>query len=150
MIISFAPVSFKKFSSFCLTVSGLPTIVVRGSSDCCTAAFSIGVHTLSMFVGAFSCEGVPLCKLKNCCFCDDASHSAFSSVSAAMILTPTIAYGSCKTSDSLKRSEEHTSELQSRGQLVCSLLLEKKKRKTLERIYLFSCFSITVFIVPNI
>src|SRR5437870_12223111 len=27
-----------------------------------------------------------------------------------------------------KRSEEHTSELQSRGQLVCRLLLEKKKR----------------------
>src|SRR5437870_6501501 len=29
-----------------------------------------------------------------------------------------------------KRSEEHTSELQSRGHLVCRLLLEKKKRKT--------------------
>src|SRR5690625_6137242 len=28
------------------------------------------------------------------------------------------------------RSEEHTSELQSRGHLVCSLLLEKKKRTT--------------------
>src|SRR5690625_6151747 len=28
------------------------------------------------------------------------------------------------------RSEEHTSELQSRGQLVCRLLLEKKKKKT--------------------
>src|SRR5690625_5470233 len=27
----------------------------------------------------------------------------------------------------LMRSEEHTSELQSRGQLVCRLLLEKKK-----------------------
>src|SRR5439155_12289711 len=27
------------------------------------------------------------------------------------------------------RSEEHTSELQSRGQLVCRLLLEKKKEK---------------------
>src|SRR5215208_8243502 len=27
------------------------------------------------------------------------------------------------------RSEEHTSELQSRGQLVCRLLLEKKKRE---------------------
>src|SRR5690625_3748616 len=27
------------------------------------------------------------------------------------------------------RSEEHTSELQSRGQLVCRLLLEKKKRQ---------------------
>src|SRR5690625_6281896 len=30
----------------------------------------------------------------------------------------------------LCRSEEHTSELQSRGHLVCRLLLEKKKRKT--------------------
>src|SRR5690606_40765844 len=29
----------------------------------------------------------------------------------------------------LKRSEEHTSELQSRENLVCRLLLEKKKRK---------------------
>src|SRR5439155_14588851 len=28
-----------------------------------------------------------------------------------------------------KRSEEHTSELQSRGHLVCRLLLEKKKRE---------------------
>src|SRR5437870_10410963 len=28
------------------------------------------------------------------------------------------------------RSEEHTSELQSRGQLVCRLLLEKKKQTT--------------------
>src|SRR5690625_5511668 len=30
--------------------------------------------------------------------------------------------------DRSQRSEEHTSELQSRGQLVCRLLLEKKKR----------------------
>src|SRR5690625_6887728 len=29
----------------------------------------------------------------------------------------------------LTRSEEHTSELQSRGHLVCRLLLEKKKKK---------------------
>src|SRR5690625_6687665 len=29
-----------------------------------------------------------------------------------------------------ERSEEHTSELQSRGHLVCRLLLEKKKNKT--------------------
>src|SRR5437870_6164765 len=29
--------------------------------------------------------------------------------------------------DGIKRSEEHTSELQSRGHLVCRLLLEKKK-----------------------
>src|SRR5690625_6704072 len=31
------------------------------------------------------------------------------------------------TGESLARSEEHTSELQSRGHLVCRLLLEKKK-----------------------
>src|SRR5437870_8115886 len=30
-----------------------------------------------------------------------------------------------------RRSEEHTSELQSRGHLVCRLLLEKKKHKIL-------------------
>src|SRR5437870_7420875 len=38
----------------------------------------------------------------------------------------TVATGSVK-----KRSEEHTSELQSRGHLVCRLLLEKKKKKTI-------------------
>src|SRR5690625_6685265 len=33
------------------------------------------------------------------------------------------------TGGSIRRSEEHTSELQSRGHLVCRLLLEKKKQK---------------------
>src|SRR5439155_3616903 len=32
------------------------------------------------------------------------------------------------------RSEEHTSELQSRGHLVCRLLLEKKKKTTSEQV----------------
>src|SRR5690625_7101196 len=34
-----------------------------------------------------------------------------------------------RDSDDKERSEEHTSELQSRGHLVCRLLLEKKKNK---------------------
>src|SRR3712207_8990396 len=34
-----------------------------------------------------------------------------------------------KVRDALARSEEHTSELQSRQYLVCRLLLEKKKQK---------------------
>src|SRR5690625_6435963 len=34
-----------------------------------------------------------------------------------------------RCADALERSEEHTSELQSRGHLVCRLLLEKKKKK---------------------
>src|SRR5206468_9002301 len=35
------------------------------------------------------------------------------------------------------RSEEHTSELQSRSELVCRLLLEKKKRRALHIVQLF-------------
>src|SRR2546428_6047107 len=35
--------------------------------------------------------------------------------------------GRCATSQATDRSEEHTSELQSRSDLVCRLLLEKKK-----------------------
>src|SRR3712207_8114648 len=39
---------------------------------------------------------------------------------------------------SLGRSEEHTSELQSRQYLVCRLLLEKKKKLTVTHIYRIS------------
>src|SRR5690606_39692714 len=35
-----------------------------------------------------------------------------------------------------ERSEEHTSELQSRENLVCRLLLEKKKNKHMTRVYI--------------
>src|SRR2546422_4530892 len=39
------------------------------------------------------------------------------------------ALGETPTVDAAMRSEEHTSELQSRLHLVCRLLLEKKKKK---------------------
>src|SRR2546427_5752176 len=35
--------------------------------------------------------------------------------------------------DSAERSEEHTSELQSQSNLVCRLLLEKKKKKKIKK-----------------
>src|SRR5690625_6592971 len=38
-----------------------------------------------------------------------------------------------ETEEWLNRSEEHTSELQSRGHLVCRLLLEKKKKEKIRR-----------------
>src|SRR5215203_7372715 len=41
------------------------------------------------------------------------------------------ATGSCDRTSVDTRSEEHTSELQSRQYLVCRLLLEKKKKKQL-------------------
>src|SRR5690625_6576246 len=57
-----------------------------------------------------------------------ASHcSPIASTLLAMIRAPTpiSRYGSFSGG----RSEEHTSELQSRGHLVCRLLLEKKKTR---------------------
>src|SRR2546430_10330380 len=36
---------------------------------------------------------------------------------------------SCQRSEAGRRSEEHTSELQSQSNLVCRLLLEKKKKR---------------------
>src|SRR2546427_7522929 len=52
------------------------------------------------------------------------------------------AYRSCRRSYQKcrglgeKRSEEHTSELQSQSNLVCRLLLEKKKKKTRNKVLL--------------
>src|SRR5439155_2734141 len=49
-------------------------------------------------------------------------------VAVFVVLTLPIAASALK-----ERSEEHTSELQSRGHLVCRLLLEKKKKKITKR-----------------
>src|SRR3712207_6028949 len=47
----------------------------------------------------------------------------------AVLLAPVV-HGTDTVSAYLARSEEHTSELQSRQYLVCRLLLEKKKKKS--------------------
>src|SRR5437660_3688674 len=44
----------------------------------------------------------------------------------------TEAAGESSVRSAASRSEEHTSELQSRGHLVCRLLLEKKKKKKIK------------------
>src|SRR5438034_6269296 len=54
-------------------------------------------------------------------------------LSVLALMVPTCAIMSPFTSrESLLRSEEHTSELQSHSDLVCRLLLEKKKAQTRE------------------
>src|SRR5438874_9866793 len=54
-----------------------------------------------------------------------------SSVSASAVIgLPAILRRFCPSAARAIRSEEHTSELQSRRDLVCRLLLEKKKIKT--------------------
>src|SRR5688572_31173720 len=47
----------------------------------------------------------------------------------------------CVWCDVKDRSEEHTSELQSQSNLVCRLLLEKKKKKSIRRWHYDICNS---------
>src|SRR2546429_5438397 len=54
-------------------------------------------------------------------------------------------------SSALNRSEEHTSELQSRLHLVCRLLLGKKKKSVAINLILISCvLAIRLMFVPNV
>src|SRR5256884_7091529 len=60
----------------------------------------------------------------------------------------------CFTRKSSKRSEEHTSELQSRLHLVCRLLLEKKKNDISsvavpQRIFLINLYTATTYLVTR-
>src|SRR3712207_7623584 len=51
-----------------------------------------------------------------------------------LMLMGLLLYGVMEWIERVTRSEEHTSELQSRQYLVCRLLLEKKKKTTLPRL----------------
>src|SRR5690625_6677797 len=57
--------------------------------------------------------------------------SLFSSGDVVVMVLVIQASNPYRQTDFARRSEEHTSELQSRGHLVCRLLLEKKKASTL-------------------
>src|SRR5438034_8018473 len=60
------------------------------------------------------------------------SHVSITSSALAARSSARIVFGSC-VATSPARSEEHTSELQSHSDLVCRLLLEKKKKKKQNR-----------------
>src|SRR5437660_8618112 len=71
-------------------------------------------------------------KAANFRFSFDAKNNLFAHASGVLLLTPDgrisrYFYGVEFPGRDMRRSEEHTSELQSRGHLVCRLLLEKKK-----------------------
>src|SRR5207253_3497639 len=82
----------------------LPSFPTRRSSDLTLAAFNAGPAALHDLENAFA----------TILACFRAGRNSF----ASKLVRPRI-----------DRSEEHTSELQSRGHLVCRLLLEKKKKK---------------------
>src|SRR5204863_9521664 len=64
------------------------------------------------------------------------SRSTSSPPAMRSTICPGSSSGRC-SSASPRRSEEHTSELQSRRDLVCRLLLEKKKKKQIKNDALF-------------
>src|SRR5215813_14851045 len=53
-----------------------------------------------------------------------------STLSSCPLMPASASFAACT-----ERSEEHTSELQSRPHLVCRLLLEKKKKKKIRRLF---------------
>src|SRR5687768_18222254 len=59
----------------------------------------------------------------------DEPRAAGNCVSGAKAETETVTVFRRRAAEFTERSEEHTSELQSRLHLVCRLLLEKKKKK---------------------
>src|SRR2546427_7356777 len=88
------------------------------------------IYTLSLH------DALPIC----CVAC--ASPSSPTSASApGCVMTKLCGIRSVfskKNSTGLPRSEEHTSELQSQSNLVCRLLLEKKKNKTVNITFVLS------------
>src|SRR5690349_24197898 len=69
--------------------------------------------------------------------CGGPSCNEIRQLATGSRLSPTRAPAACRSSrrsaGAGRRSEEHTSELQSRRDLVCRLLLEKKKKKIKNR-----------------
>src|SRR2546428_12759787 len=78
-------------------------------------------HPLSLTLGIPSATTIPCCCQTG--VCSSPAHRTGRSFS---IRTPHLARIGPKAQSSDQRSEEHTSELQSRSDLVCRLLLEKK------------------------
>src|SRR5437870_9165240 len=61
---------------------------------------------------------------------DRPSSAALIRIPSSIVLDGRLDEPEWRDAPVLRRSEEHTSELQSRGHLVCRLLLEKKKQNS--------------------
>src|SRR2546422_3003756 len=66
-------------------------------------------------------------------FVANVSHDLKTPLSVIRMFGETLELGRLPDEARRQRSEEHTSELQSRLHLVCRLLLEKKKKRKTER-----------------
>src|SRR5262245_63296929 len=86
-----------------------------------TATPTTQIYTLSLHDALPISTSAPICLSRACTNGWPMAASAASCTFAAT--------GSCTPRGRNRRSEEHTSELQSLRHLVCRLLLEKKKKK---------------------
>src|SRR5437868_12741934 len=78
-------------------------------------------HTLSLH------DALPISPAPRCTVSAPPANVTASAASPAVVPLPPITVRSSSPAPKISRSEEHTSELQSRFDLVCRLLLEKKK-----------------------
>src|SRR5207253_4405644 len=107
--------SFVSYAS--LAHCALPSFPTRRSSDLCWRSTR---QKLAAVAGAGSPRGIGSQKGGDCRVWRAATIVGEGATRRGRRHTDVLEF--------LRRSEEHTSELQSRGHLVCRLLLEKKKK----------------------
>src|SRR5436309_6216449 len=89
-----------------------------------------GIYTLSLHDALPICESFPFGPLKAA---RSSGLAALATEASSRSFAVSARSSSCRGETSSNRSEEHTSELQSRENLVCRLLLEKKKQNYAEK-----------------
>src|SRR5690554_7649891 len=109
--------------SVCVTITAKPDKTANGTTLLAHALLSYSFSTLASCLG-FTRNNNQAPNTKATPADNAFSIMALSAVSSATPVKPTTA--SIRINN---RSEEHTSELQSRPHLVCRLLLEKKNKK---------------------
>src|SRR5699024_12069205 len=121
-------------SSSTLRCSTRPLSVITTTSkrtgDNATTSQCLTVDTRRFGICTTAAESV-ICASIRAARCNTSCKSTPPSKKASIALRSGRDKGlrSCSESTKTRRSEEHTSELQSRFDLVCRLLLEKKKEK---------------------
>src|SRR5206468_10605489 len=85
-----------------------------------TEIYTLSLHDALPIYLSGGCDGA---------FWYQKNRSGTTIVSPGRTRSSDLAFSSCFRPSRMIRSEEHTSELQSRSDLVCRLLLEKKKKK---------------------
>src|SRR5699024_12404189 len=110
----------------CIVACSVSHLVLFFNATATTSTYTLSLHdALPISVTRTSCCTWE--RMMGSSGCWESMGSKFDSVSSKTSVTPSARSPSDSSS---WRSEEHTSELQSRFDLVCRLLLEKKKTET--------------------